>query len=178
MLFNLMGFGHPAAEFPPERFAYAADSFGPSMRLVADAVGLPLDSVTAVGEVAVTPQKLTIAAGDLDAGTVAGLRMTVTGTHKGDPLMTFTASWCCSQALDPAWALRGAGWNGWNVQVDGDAPLDVDIRFAIPEGRMGEMTPGYTANRAVNAVPYVCAAPPGIRTTVDLPQIIPALGRG
>jgi hypothetical protein len=43
---------------------------------------------------------------------------------------------------------------------------------------MGEMTPGYTANRAVNAVPYVCAAPPGIRTTVDLPQIIPALGGG
>ena len=50
--------------------------------------------------------------------------------------------------LDPAWELRGAGWNGWNVQVDGDAPLDVDIRFKIPEGRMGEMTPGYTANRA------------------------------
>ena len=175
MLFNLMGFGHPAAEFPPERFGYGAYSFGPSMRLVADAIGLQLDSVTATGEVAVTPEKLTIAAGTLDAGTVAGLRMTVTGTHKGQPLMTFTASWCCSQELDPAWELRGAGWNGWNVQVDGDAPLDVDIRFKIPEGRMGEMTPGYTANRAVNAVPYVCAASPGIRTTVDLPQIIPVL---
>jgi 4-hydroxy-tetrahydrodipicolinate reductase len=90
--------------------------------------------------------------------------------------MTFTASWVCSQVLEPAWELRGAGWNGWNVQVDGDAPVDVDIRFKIPEGRMGEMTPGYTANRPVNAIPYVCAAAPGIRTTVDLPQIIPALG--
>jgi 2,4-diaminopentanoate dehydrogenase len=175
MLFNLMGFGHPAAEFPPERFAYGAYSFGPSMRLVADAIGLPLDSVTGTGAVAVTPDKLTIAAGTLDAGTVAGLRLIVTGTHQGRPLMTFTASWCCSQVLEPAWELRGAGWNGWNVQVDGDAPLDVDIRFKIPEGRMGEMTPGYTANRAVNAVPYVCAAAPGIRTTVDLPQIIPVL---
>ena len=176
MLFNLMGFGHPAAEFPPERFGYGAYSFGPSMRLVAEAVGLPLDSVTATGEVAVTPEKLTIAAGTLDAGTVAGLRMTVTGTHQGRPLMTFTASWCCSQVLDPAWELRGAGWNGWNVQVDGDAPVDVDIRFKIPEGQMGEMTPGYTANRPVNAIASVCAAAPGIRTTVDLPQIIPALG--
>jgi 4-hydroxy-tetrahydrodipicolinate reductase len=147
------------------------------MRLIGEAVGLPLDSVTATGEVAVTPEKHTIAAGTLDAGTVAGLRMTVTGTHKGRPLMTFTASWCCSQVLDPTWELRGAGWNGWNVQVDGDAPLDVDIRFKIPEGQMGEMTPGYTANRPVNAIPYVCAAAPGIRTTVDLPQIIPALGR-
>jgi 4-hydroxy-tetrahydrodipicolinate reductase len=176
MLFNLMGFGHPAAHFPPERFGYGAYSFGPSMRLVAEAIGLPLDSVTATGEVAVTPEKLTIAAGTLDAGTVAGLRMVVTGTHQGSPLMTFTASWVCSQVLEPAWELRGAGWNGWNVQVDGDAPVDIDIRFKIPEGMMGEMTPGYTANRPVNAVPYVCAAAPGIRTTVDLPQIIPSLG--
>jgi 4-hydroxy-tetrahydrodipicolinate reductase len=178
MLFNLMGFGHPVAEFPPERFGYAVASFGPSMRLIGEAVGMPLDSVTSTGAVAVTPEKVTIAAGTLDAGTVAGLRLIVTGTHQGRPLMTFTASWCCSQVLDPAWELRGAGWNGWNVRVDGDAPLDVDIRFTIPEGRMGEMTPGYTANRPVNAVPFVCAAPAGIRTTVDLPQIIPALGNG
>jgi hypothetical protein len=175
MLFDLMGFGHPVDEFPPQRFAYAADSFGPSMRLVAEAVGLPLDSVTSTGQVAVTPEKLTIAAGTLDAGTVAGQRMTVTGSRDGRPLMTFTATWCCTQVLDPAWPLRGSGWNGWNIQVGGDAPLDIDIRFAIPPGLMGEMTPGYTANRAVNAVPYVCAAPPGIRTTVDLPQIIPVL---
>lgn len=32
--------------------------------------------------------------------------------------------------------------------------------------------PGYTANRAVNAVPFVCAAEPGIRSTLDLPQIV------
>jgi len=175
LLFNLMGYGHPVEEFPPQRFSYLAHSFGPSMRLVADAIGMPLDSVTSAGEVAVTPEKLTIAAGTLDAGTVAGQRTTVTGTHQGRPLMTFTATWVVSQDLDPAWSLRGAGWNGWNVRVDGDAPLDIDIRFAIPDGRMGEMTPGYTANRAVNAVPYVCAAAPGIRTTVDLPQIIPVL---
>ena len=174
MLFNLMGFGHPVHEFPPERFSFGAYSFGPSMRLVAEAVGLPLDSVTATGEVAVTPEKLTIAAGTLDAGTVAGQRTIVTGTHAGRPLVTFTATWYCTEALDPVWTVPG--WDGWQVRVGGDAPLDVDIRFAIPAGRMGEMTPGYTSNRAVNAVPYVCAAPPGIRTTVDLPQIIPALG--
>jgi len=173
LLFNLMGFGHPVQDFPPERFQYGAYSFGPSMRLVAEAVGLPLDSVTSTGEVAVTPEKLTIAAGTLGAGTVAAQRMTVTGTHADRALMTFTATWYCTEALDPAWHVRG---DGWHVQVDGDAPLDIDIRFAIPDGRMGEMTPGYTANRAVNAVPYVCAAAPGIRTTVDLPQIIPVLG--
>ena len=173
MLFDLMGFGHSTAEFPPERFAFAAYSFGPSMRLVAEAVGLPLDSVTATGEVAVTSEKLTIAAGTLEAGTVAAQRTIVTGTHAGRPLMTFCATWYCTEDLDPAWTVPG--WDGWKIHLDGDAPLDVDIRFAIPVERMGEMTPGYTANRPVNAVPYVCAAPAGIRTTVDLPQIIPVL---
>jgi 4-hydroxy-tetrahydrodipicolinate reductase len=173
MLFNLMGFGHPVAEFPPERFAYGAYAFGPSLRLIAEAVGLPLDCVTATGEVAVTPEKLTIAAGTLDAGTVAGQRMIITGSRAGRPLLTFTATWYCAQGLDPAWTVPG--WNGWRVDIEGDAPLGVDIRFTIPEGQAGEMTPGYTANRAVNAVPYLCAAAPGIRTTVDLPQIIPDL---
>jgi hypothetical protein len=174
LLFNLMGFGRRVAEFPPERFGYGAYSFGPSLRLVAESVGLPLDSVAATGQVAVTQEKLTIAAGTLDAGTVAAQRMTVTGTHAGRALLTFTATWYCTDALDPAWPVRATGWH---VQVDGDAPLDVDLRFTYPAERAGEMTPGYTANRAVNAVPYVCAAPPGIRTTADLPQIIPSLGR-
>jgi hypothetical protein len=172
MLFNLMGFGHPVDAFPPERFAYGAYSYGPSLRLLADALGLPLDSVTSTGEVAVTPDKLTIAAGTLAAGTVAAQRMTVSGWHAGRAVLVFNATWYCAEDLDPAWSVRG---DGWNIVVNGDAPLEVDIRFAIPAGRMAEMTPGYTANRAVNAVPYVCAAPPGIRTTVDLPQIIPVL---
>ena len=84
------------------------------------------------------------------------------------------ASFNASSILqDLDWTVRG---NGWHVRVEGDAPLEVDVRFAGPVERMSELTPGYTANRAVNAVPYVCAAAPGIRTTVDLPQIIPALG--
>jgi hypothetical protein len=52
--------------------------------------------------------------------------------------MTFTATWYCTEELEPAWSVPG--WDGWRVHVEGDAPLGVDIRFAIPEGRMGEMT--------------------------------------
>ena len=63
----------------------------------------------------------------------------------------------------------------WDT-VDGDAPLDIDMRFPIPPERMAATTPAYTANRAVNAVPVVCAAPPGIRSTLDLPHVVPTLG--
>lgn len=69
----------------------------------------------------------------------------------------------------PAWDLRDTGWR---ITVEGDAPLDVELRFPIPLERMAEATPGYTAHRAVNAVPVVCDAPAGIWTTVDLPQVI------
>ena len=40
---------------------------------------------------------------------------------------------------------------------------------------MAETSPGFTANRAVNSVAAVCAADPGIRTTLDLPHIVPFL---
>ena len=96
--------------------------------------------------------------------------MTVTGTRHGQPLLTFAANWYLSADVEPAWDLQPTGWK---IRVDGDAPLEVDIRFPVPLDRWAEVSPGYTAHRAVNAVPYVCAAEPGIRTIVDLPQIIP-----
>jgi hypothetical protein len=171
LLFNVMGFGRPPEYFDPRRFGYGAVAFGPSLRLTAQALGLPLDDVTATGEVAVTRAPLTIAAGVIEAGTVAAQRMVVSGKRKGTELIRFCANWYCGTdlAVERAWDLRETGWN---VLVNGDAPLDIDIRFPFPLERMGDMTPGYTANRAVNAIPYVVAAGPGIRTTADLPQII------
>ena len=173
LLFNIMGFGKPAAEFDARRFGFGAISFGPSLRLTAATLGMPLDSVESTGEVATARQETRIAAGTLAAGSVAAQRMIVSGIRDGRPVLRFQAMWYCTSDLDPAWDVRATGWH---VFVDGDAPLDIDLRFAVPIERMGEVSPGYTANRAVNAVPFVCAAPPGIRTTADLPQIIARLG--
>ena len=60
------------------------------------------------------------------------------------------------------------------MSVEGDAPLEVDL--VMPADRLAEITPGYTAHRAVNLVPSVCAAATGIRTSVDLPQVVATLG--
>ncbi|WP_406333408.1 dihydrodipicolinate reductase [Streptomyces sp. NBC_00203] len=173
LLFEVMGFGKPPAEFDERRLSVVRDSFGPSLRLVADTLSLRLDSVEATGEVATAPRPVHIAAGVLPTGTVAAQRITVAGLRDGRPVLRFRAHWYCTTDLGPAWDLRPTGWH---VTVDGDAPLDVDIRFPVPLDRMAATSPSYTANRAVNAVPFVCAAPPGIRTTADLPQIVAALG--
>jgi hypothetical protein len=50
--------------------------------------------------------------------------------------------------------------------------------FASDLEDISEWSAGYTAHRAVNAVPVVCAAAPGIPTTADLPQVIAILGEG
>ena len=173
LLFELMGFGADPASFDPGRWSHGAQSFGPSLRLVAEALSMPLDAIEATGELAVATRSVDIAAGTIDAGTVAAQRMVVSGLRHGEAVMGFRATWYCTTELDQPWDLRDSGWR---VVVDGDAPLEVDLRLAVPLERMGELSPGFTANRAVNAVPMVCAAPPGIRTTVDLPQIIASLG--
>jgi hypothetical protein len=175
LLFEVMGFGQPPAEFDERRLSYLRDSFGPSLQLLAEALSLPLDAVEVHGEVATAPQRLRIAAGALERGTVAAQRITVSGMRGGRELLRFRANWYCSTELDPTWSLQDTGWH---ISVDGDAPLEVGLRFPVPLERMAAMSPGYTAHRAVNAVPVVCAAEPGIRTSVDLPQVIPTLVSG
>ncbi len=175
LLFDLMGYGQDPSTFDPVRWSYGGEAFGPSLRLIGDAVGMPLDSVESTGEVATAVRDIEIAAGTIPAGTVAGQRMNVVGRHGGDELLSFSATWYCSTEIDASWDLRPGGWH---VTVEGDCPLDMDLRLDIPLERMAESTPGYTANRAVNAVPVVCGAAPGIRTTVDLPQIVADLGQG
>ncbi|MGW4983500.1 NAD(P)H-dependent amine dehydrogenase family protein [Streptomyces mirabilis] len=172
LLFDVMGFGKPPAEYDERRLSVVRDSFGPSLHLVADTLSIPLDSVEAEGEVATAPRPVHIAAGTLRPGTVAAQRITVSGLRGGRPLLRFRATWYCTTDLDRAWDVRATGWH---VTVDGDAPLDIDLRFPVPLDRMAAMSPSYTANRAVNAVPVLCEASPGIRTTADLPHIVARL---
>jgi 4-hydroxy-tetrahydrodipicolinate reductase len=174
LLFHVMGFGRDAGPFEQFRADYLRSSFGPSLQLVADAVGLPLDSVQASGELAMASRDTTIAAGTLAAGTVAAQRITVSGCKAGAELIRFRATWYCTTDLEPSWDVLETGWH---VSVDGDAPLEVTLRMPIPLDRMAQISPAYTANRAVNAVPYVCAAAPGISTTLDLPQVVAKLAR-
>ena len=179
MIFEMMGFGgKPSGGCHEKFFEHARRSFAPSLQLSATALGLPLDGFEAEGAIGLARRDTPIAAGLIPAGTVAATRTTLAGMRNGGRLMSFTSTWYATTDIDSS---DGAPWefrlsSGWHVQVQGDCPLDVLISFpGAPEDYAG-MTPGLTAHRPVNAIPYVCKAPPGIRTTVDLPQIIARLG--
>jgi hypothetical protein len=178
MLFAMMGFGAPPGKASAGQLRHKEMSFGPSLQLVATALGMPLERFEVTGAQGFARQDVHIAAGIVPKGTVAATRTTLIGFHKDMPLMTMCTTWFVSDDVETsdgqAWEFRSP--SGWHLVMMGDCPLDLSISYPVaPEG-YADMTPGLTAHRPVNAVPYVCEAAPGIRTTADLPQIIARLG--
>jgi hypothetical protein len=178
--FDVLGFGKSPSEYHGGKFESGLDIgkigsyYYNAFSLIADAISMPMDSFDAKSEIATTPKRLPIACGVLEAGTVAGLRISVTGRRNGTPLFKMRMHWYCTAELDADWELRA---DGWRVRVEGDTPMDLSIALPIPKDRFYEVTPGYTAHPAVNAIPAVCAARPGFVTFLDLPHIVPYLGR-
>lgn len=170
MIYNIMGYGVAPGAFDQRKVEHIKHDFAGSLAQIADAIGLSFDKVEAVGEMSAARNTKQIAAGVIEKGTVGALRITVTGLRRGKPVLRFRANWYCTSDIEHGdWELRESGWR---VRVEGDTPFDASISFpCTPEDYPG-ITPGFTAHRAVNAVAAVCEAKPGIRTTVDLPQVI------
>ena len=178
MLFEMMGFGAQPGRSNMAHMDHARSSFGPSLQLVATALGMPIERFETRSNIGLARQDVHIAAGVVPKGTVAATKTTLAGFHKGKELMSFTSTWFVSTDVDTddglEWEFRTP--SGWHVEVAGDCPLDISISFPCAPEDYADMTPGLTAHRPVNAVPYVCEAPPGIRTALDLPQIVARLG--
>jgi 4-hydroxy-tetrahydrodipicolinate reductase len=172
MLLNIMGFGETAEAFAKRQHAERDRVFEDSLSVVADALGLPLERFELTAEFALTRSPTKLHQTTIAAGTVGAQRVTVTGLHQGKPLLRFRSNWFVTMDLEPKWDLRA---DGWRVLVEGDTPLDISISFPIPADERQITLPRLTAHRPVNAIPYVCAAAPGVRTTADLPQVIARL---
>jgi hypothetical protein len=166
-------FGHDPARMDLSQVAAQLEEhFSPSFRQISEAIGLPIDEFTAIGSVAVATKDVQLAVTSIKAGTVAAWHFEIAGLRNGKPLMKFCPTWYVSADLDPSLNVRDSGWK---VVFEGDPPFEIDIHYAQGED-YDTVQPSYTAYILVNAIPNVCAAPPGIRTTVDLPPIIPKFG--
>jgi len=165
--------GDPAAN--PVATRQAARRGWSSFSLIADAMSVPFDDVVMTGEIAVARHDVEVAEGTIKAGTVAAMRMETTGIRKGEGFMRLRQTFYVTSDLEPAWELP-EGVAGWRMQIEGDTPLDIRIDFPVAPEHWGATSPGLTAHRPVNVVPYVCEAEPGIKTTVDLPQVIATFG--
>ena len=169
MIFNMMGFGVSPGQFNQNMLQHVKKDFAGSLVQLANAMNLKLDDVTVEGEMGVANSDTQIAAGKIEAGTVGAMRITVSGIRNGKPLLRFRAHWYCTSDIDKDWELLDSGWK---VLVEGDTPMEMRISFPVAKEDYAAFTPGLTAHRPVNAIPAVCEAAPGIRTTMELPHII------
>jgi hypothetical protein len=174
---EVMMFGkepHAATQSPMPRLL--ADGFGQSIDMIATAMGVTLDADKPVThEWAVATEPIDTPVGVLEVGTVAAQRFTWSGTVDGVAVITAAVNWFMGEEhLDPPWTF-GEGGERFEVTFDADPPLHVVFHGLHPESIEAgiERNAGIvaTAMHCVNAIPYVCAAEPGIRTYLDLPPV-------
>jgi 2,4-diaminopentanoate dehydrogenase len=169
-----MGFGRqPGDKFDPNLLAHIAHGFEQSVTLVAKALGLPLESIDVFGETANANERFLLPGGTpIEKGAVTAQRITIAGMRGGKTLIRYRLNWYCSTNVDQDWDLRRSGWR---LLLEGETPIDVNITFPVSGDKLSPAMAAITGYRVINAVPYVCAAAPGIRTTAELPLIVPRM---
>lgn len=169
MMKEVMGFGKPIDDdqallgLPGSILA----AWAPGIRLVADALGAELDGIREEFDRAATPRPLDVACGRLEAGTVGAIRTQAIGVVDGRDAIVIEHVNRMASDLAPDWPT--ASRDGvYRITIDGDPDITCEMAAGDPE----HSSPGAmvaTAMRAVNAVPYLVDATPGLRTALDLP---------
>lgn len=168
IVLDTMGFGRTPGAFKQnsERYAdWLTGLFRESIQMVADGIGLKLDRIDASFRKALAPRDFEIAAGRIGKGTVAAQRWEWSGRTGRRKRIVHETIWRAHASMCDEWP-RG----NHSVTIRG-AP-NMYLEFG-PHWNDDPLST--TSMHAVNAVPYVCAAPTGIQTFLDLPWII---GRG
>jgi 2,4-diaminopentanoate dehydrogenase len=168
IMFDMMGFGTTPADFEARSGRHRAwldGLFVEAVTMVAHGLGSEVDEVTSEMETALAATDHDTAAGTVVAGTVAGQRWrwaAMVGWHR---LVEQETVWRMHRDVAPEWPT-----GDWSITIDGEPPM----RMSLPHGWNPDVLAS-TAAHAVNAIPYVADAPPGIVTFLDLPMIT---GRG
>jgi hypothetical protein len=162
------------------RTSIMADALGSGFRqsvwMVADVLGFDLDpELRTTHELAVATAPIDSPIGPIEPGTVAAQRFKWEGLVDGEPVVTAAVNWLMGEEhLDPAWAF-GPGGERFEVEVTGDPSCLTTFQKLHPHSIEAGLlrNPGIvaTAMHCVNAVPYVCAAEPGLQTYLDLPLV-------
>ncbi|MBL7492601.1 dihydrodipicolinate reductase [Frankia sp. AgB1.9] len=163
-MFRAQGFDldpdDPAAR---EACEASCGSFKDQIPVLANALGLRLDGVGFRVEFATANQDTDFGYMTVKKGRIAGFKGTVSGDKDGRSLIECSFVWKLGEDMTPNWPVT----HGYVIELDGVPGVRVRLE---PQGDHldGTVT---TAMPAVNAIPLVCAAPPGIVNLMDLPLV-------
>jgi hypothetical protein len=171
------GFGRPIDD--PDLQQMTAEGtavFGEAVAMVADALGVELDAVVCEAEYAKTTEDLDLGSWRIAAGCVAGLAASWQGKIGDRTVVELNARWKKAVTLEPDWKIE----DGHVIEVRGRPTVQAKLQFLPPPDFQAEsladfMVLGHimTAMPAVNAIPVVVAAAPGIVSYTNLPLPLP-----
>jgi len=182
--FDNMRFGRPTDEVnedASEFLRFNSGIFKEEVQLIADALGAGIDEITTDVELIEARESHDIFGITLEAGTVCGQRWRWAGCREGRALVEIETLWTVGGEYPDHWP-RPA--DGWTLTIEGEPSMrshflalasferDVPIHEHVRAASIA------TAMQAVNAIPALCEAEPGIRTMADLPLIRSGFGFG
>lgn len=182
--FDNMRFGHPIDEIDvtaSEFLAFNSSIFVEQVWLLADALHAGIDEVTATVDAVPAERDHEIFDHVLRAGTTAGQRWNWVGRREGRPLVEIETLWTVGNEYPKAWPTPQ---HGWTLTIEGDPSMRAHFLSLASFERHASMLEHVnsanvaTGMQVLNAVPAVCAAPPGFATIADLPQVHSLIGFG
>jgi hypothetical protein len=171
-LFEIMGFGRPVddpkvLQLQPGALRFA---WGCAVHMLADGLGVTLDEIREVHQRRGADRTLDLEVGTVKKGTTAGLRFELQGIVGGEPRIVVEHVTRLAPDVAPDWPGSERG-DVYRIQIDGSPSIRAEIAF---RGEGDDANAGgclSTGMRAINAIPAVCAAKPGLLTPFDLPLI-------
>jgi 4-hydroxy-tetrahydrodipicolinate reductase len=148
--------------------------FYDAIDVMADILGVEIEEHRFDAEFSVTTRELDVGLMRFPQGTVAGQRSTFSGMAHGRPVIELKIVWTMGPDTQPDWS----GPEGYRIEIEGEPSLRTFIEIEAPsvpglsdeKERMGQVMVA-TAMPAINAIPFVCRAVPGIVTYAELPPI-------
>ena len=172
-----VGFGRPIDDPELPRMTAAGTAvFEDAVRVIGNALGVELDEVVCEAEYARTTEDLDLGSWRIAAGCVAGVAASWLGKVAGRTIVELRVRWRKGQTLDPDWPIE----LGYVVEIDGRPTIRTRLDILPPPDFQATTFAEFmvlgmilTAMPAINAIPAVVAAPPGIVTYTDVPLPLP-----
>lgn len=170
LMFFTMGFGHAPDDQTPllANTDYAAAAWVGSATVLASALGLTIQGIEGFRHVATTPRELTVAAGTIPAGTVAAMRFGVVADCGGTEIAVEHITRMADD-IAPDWPAE----EGYEIAYRGSPNMRCHLLIG-DEGVEDHAELGClaTAMHAINAIPRVVAAEPGLYDLSTIPDFV------
>lgn len=149
----------------------AQNWMGP-MAMLADGLGVTLERVYERREIAAAGREFTVPAGTYSATQVAALHFEVIGQVDGAPLFVIEHVYRLLDDVAPHWPQPVApGRRTTRIRIEGSPDIDADVALGGTDLDATQQGVLATVMRAVNAIPILTAAAPGMHSPLDLPLI-------